>query len=134
MRVHKFDEVPSVTKHRAALHILMDAGELGSRHMCVHWVEVPVDATFRGLSPDGDGEQFCVFVSGSGTIASAGQTRSVGRGDLVFMPPASEFAVRASGDESLVYVCAISPQEAYEELEEVEQTGDLGEYLDADEQ
>ena len=41
MLVRRLGDAPTEEWHRLRNHILMDAGELGSRNMSVTWLEVP---------------------------------------------------------------------------------------------
>ena len=43
MLVRRFSAAAVQDFHRLSSHILMDAGELGSRNMTVTWIEVPPD-------------------------------------------------------------------------------------------
>ena len=62
-----------------------------------------------------EAEQVCVVVSGTGTMSSTGDTQSLGAGDLVPIPPATDHAVANDGSEPLVSVQspAVSADELY---------------------
>ena len=45
MLVRRFSEAAVTEVHRIRPHILMDAGELGSRNLSVNWLEVPPGAS-----------------------------------------------------------------------------------------
>ena len=101
--------------HRLRSHVLMDAGELGSRHMSVTWLEVPagVEQTLRS---DEEAEQVYVVVRGSGRMTVAGDTQDIGEGDLVLVPPATEHDIAGEVEGGLACVSVQSPPVAVREL------------------
>ncbi len=101
--------------HRLRSHVLMDAGELGSRNMSVTWLEVPAGAE-QTLHSHEEGEQVYVIVRGSGTMSVAGDTQRVGEGDLILVPPATEHAIANDGEDELACVSVQSPPVAAAEL------------------
>ena len=100
---------------RLRSHFLMDAGDLGSRNLTVTWVDVSPGAEQRAHSHE-DAEQVYVIVRGRGQMEVAGDVEEVGEGDLVFIPPATQHAIRNDGQETLVYVSAASPPVSMAEL------------------
>ena len=82
MLVRRLGEAAVEEWHRLRTHILMDAGELGSRNMSVTWLEVPtgVEQTLRSHE---DAEQVYVVVGGSGRMSVAGDTQAVSATDPV---------------------------------------------------
>jgi mannose-6-phosphate isomerase-like protein (cupin superfamily) len=113
--VRRFSEAPTIEVHRLRSHILMDAGELGSRHLSVNWLEVPPGVR-EELRSHEEAEQVYVVVSGSGTMSATGDTQSLGAGDLVLIPPATAHSVANDGDEPLALVSVQSPAVSAEEL------------------
>jgi mannose-6-phosphate isomerase-like protein (cupin superfamily) len=101
--------------HRLRSHILMDAGELGSRNMSVTWLEVPsgVEQTLRSHE---EAEQVYVVVAGSGRMSVAGDTQEVGVGDLILVPPATDHAISNRGEGELACISVQSPPVAVSEL------------------
>ena len=83
--------------HRLRTHVLMDAGELGSRNLSVTWLEVPAGAE-QTLRSDEEAEQAYVVVRGSGTMSVAGDTQEVAEGDLILVPPATEHSIANDGE------------------------------------
>ena len=77
----------------------MDAGELGSRNLSVNWLEVPPGVS-EELRSHEEAEQVYVVVSGTGTMSATGDTQSLGAGDLVLIPPATDHAVANDGDRA----------------------------------
>lgn len=100
---------------RLSSHILMDAGELGSRHMTVTWIEVPA-TTEQELHSHEEAEQVYVVVSGTGTMSATGDTQRLEVGDLVLIPPATDHAVANEGADALALVSVQSPPVSADEL------------------
>jgi mannose-6-phosphate isomerase-like protein (cupin superfamily) len=101
--------------HRLRAHVLMDAGELGSRNLSVTWINVPGGAR-QTLHSSGEAEQAYVVVRGSGTMSVAGDTQAVAEGDLILVPPATEHSISNHGEDELACVSIQSPPVAAAEL------------------
>jgi mannose-6-phosphate isomerase-like protein (cupin superfamily) len=115
MLVRRFDDASVEEWHRLRAHVLMDAGELGSRNLSVTWLAVPAGAK-QTLRSDEGSEQAYVVVRGSGTMSVAGDTQQVGEGDLILVPPATEHSVANDGEDELACVSIQSPPVAAAEL------------------
>ena len=100
MLVRRFSDAAVTELHRLQSHILMDAGELGSRNVSVNWLEVPPGAS-EELRSHEEAEQVYVVVSGTGTMSATGDTQRLEVGDLVLIPPATDHAVANDRDDSL---------------------------------
>jgi mannose-6-phosphate isomerase-like protein (cupin superfamily) len=96
-------------------HVLMDAGELGSRNLSVTWLEVPAGSS-EMLHSDETAEQVYVVAAGTGTMSATGDTQSLAVGDLVLIPPASEHSIANDGTDPLVLVAVQSPGVSADEL------------------
>lgn len=114
MLVRRLSDAAVKEWHQLSSHILMDAGELGSRHMTVTWLEVPPGAS-QLLHSHEEAEQVYVVVRGVGTLSAAGDTEQLEPGDLALIPPASDHTVANEGDEMLALVSAQSPAVSVEE-------------------
>ena len=114
MLVRRLNEAAVENFHRLSSHILMDAGELGSRNMSVTWLEVPAGAEQR-LHSDEEAEQVYVVVRGSGRMSVAGDTQELNTGDLVLVPPATDHEI-AGSEEGFALVSIQSPPVAVAEL------------------
>jgi mannose-6-phosphate isomerase-like protein (cupin superfamily) len=101
--------------HRLRSHVLMDAGELGSRNMSVTWLEVPAGVE-QTLHSHEEAEQAYVVVRGSGRMTVAGDTQEITEGDLVLVPPATDHGIASNGDGELACVSVQSPPVAVQEL------------------
>jgi mannose-6-phosphate isomerase-like protein (cupin superfamily) len=115
MLVRRFEDAPVEEWHRLRAHVLMDAGELGSRNLSVTWLSVPAGAR-QTLRSDERSEQAYVVVRGAGTMSVAGDTQQVGEGDLILVPPATEHSVANDGEAELSCVSIQSPPVAAAEL------------------
>ena len=115
MLVRRLQDTAVEEWHRIRAHVLMDAGELGSRNLSVTWVCVP-DGAKQTLHSSGEAEQAYVVVRGRGTMSVAGDTLEVGEGDLILVPPATEHSIGNEGEAELVCVSIQSPLVAAAEL------------------
>jgi mannose-6-phosphate isomerase-like protein (cupin superfamily) len=115
MLVRRLEDAAVVEWHRLRAHVLMDAGELGSRNLSVTWVTVP-GGSKQALRSSDEAEQAYVVVRGRGTMSVAGDTQEVGEGDLILVPPATEHSIGNEGEEELACVSIQSPPVAAAEL------------------
>lgn len=115
MLVRRLADAPVEEWHRLRAHVLMDAGELGSRNLSVTWVALPAGAE-QTMHTDEGSEQAYVVVRGSGSMSVAGDTQQIGEGDLILVPPATEHSLRNDGEDDLACVSIQSPPVAASEL------------------
>jgi mannose-6-phosphate isomerase-like protein (cupin superfamily) len=115
MIVRHLAQAPVEEWHRLRSRVLMDAGELGSRHMSVSWLEVPAGAS-QTLRSDEEAEQVYVVVRGSGTMSVAGDTLRVGEGDLILVSPATDHSLANDGEDEFACLSVQSPPVAVAEL------------------
>jgi mannose-6-phosphate isomerase-like protein (cupin superfamily) len=113
--VRRFSEAAATDVHRLRARILMDAGELGSRHLSVNWIEVPAGAS-EELRSHEEAEQVYVVVGGTGKMSATGDTQDLGQGDLVLIPPATDHSVNNDNSETLILVSVQSPAVSADEL------------------
>jgi mannose-6-phosphate isomerase-like protein (cupin superfamily) len=118
--------------HRLRSHILMDAGELGSRHLSVCWIEVPPGASEK-LHSHEEAEQVYVVVVGAGSMSAAGDTEKLAAGDLALIPPATDHEIANDGESALALVSVQSPAVSIEELYERQLAGKTAGYDQYDE-
>jgi len=88
--------------------LLLAAGQFGSRQLSVTWVECQPGSQ-QALHAHPAHKQVYVIVEGRGQMLAGAEACEVGRGTLVFVPPATTHAIRAVGGQRLVYVSATSP-------------------------
>jgi len=115
MLVRRLADAPVEEWHRLRAHVLMDAGELGSRNLSVTWISLPEGAS-QSLRSHEEAEQAYVVVRGSGSMSVAGDTQQVGEGDLILVPPATEHSLAADSGAELSCVSIQSPPVAATEL------------------
>ena len=115
MLVRRLNEAAVEEFHRLSSHILMDAGELGSRHMSVTWLEVPAGVEQR-LHSDEEAEQVYVVVRGKGRMSVAGDEQDLEEGDLVLVPPATDHLIGSADGDGFALVSIQSPPVAVAEL------------------
>ena len=115
MLVRRLSDAAVKDFHRLSSHILMDAGELGSRHMTVTWIEVPSGVS-QDLRSHEEAEQVYVVVRGAGSMSVVGDTQQVSEGDLILVPPATEHSIANDGEGELACVSVQSPPVAVSEL------------------
>jgi len=114
MLVRRLSDAAVTDFHRLSSHILMDAGEMGSRHMTVTWIEVPPGVS-QELHSHEEAEQVYVVVKGTGTLSATGDTERLEPGDLALIPPASDHTLANEGTETLALISAQSPAVSVEE-------------------
>ena len=118
--------------HRLRTHILMDAGELGSRNMSVIWIEVPA-GTSQSLRSHEEAEQVYVVVQGEGTMSAAGDTERLLQGDLALIPPATDHAIANEGEGSFACISVVSPAVSVDELFDRQLAADVAGFDEDDE-
>jgi len=114
MLVRRLSDAAVKDWHQLSSHILMDAGELGSRHMTVTWLEVPSGVS-QTMHSHEEAEQVYVVVAGTGTLSAAGDTETLEPGDLALIPPASDHTIANQGDGTLALVSVQAPAVSVEE-------------------
>ena len=115
MLVRRLAEAPVEEWHKLRTNILMDAGELGSRHMSVTWVEVPPGID-QELHSHEESEQIYVVTKGSGAMTVAGDRQEIGEGDLVLVPPATDHSIANEGESDLCVLSVQSPPVSVSEM------------------
>jgi mannose-6-phosphate isomerase-like protein (cupin superfamily) len=131
MLVRRLQDTAVEEWHRIRAHVLMDAGELGSRNLSVTWVRVPGGAE-QTLHSNSEAEQAYVVVRGRGAMSVAGDTQEVSEGDLILVPPATEHSIGNEGETELVCVSIQSPPVSAAELYS-DQLAEVAGYDDDDE-
>jgi mannose-6-phosphate isomerase-like protein (cupin superfamily) len=106
--VRRLSDAPVEEWRRLRNHILMDAGELGSRNMSVTWLDVP-GGVEQELHSHEEAEQVYVVVSGDGRMSVAGDTQTIQQGDLVMVPPATDHSIANDGHDELCCISVQSP-------------------------
>jgi mannose-6-phosphate isomerase-like protein (cupin superfamily) len=133
MLVRRFSDAATTELHKLRPHLLMDAGELGSRNLSVNWLEVPSGAS-EELRSHEEAEQVYIVVAGSGTMSATGDTQRLGPGDLVLIPPATDHAVANEGADMFALVSVQSPAVSADELYSRRLAAQAANYDDYDEE
>ena len=115
MLVRRQSEAAVKEWHRLRAHILMDAGELGSRHMTVTWIDVPPGAS-QDIRSHEDAELVYVVVAGTGTLSAAGDTEQLVVGDLAMIPPATDHSIANQGEDEFAVLSVQSPAISVDEV------------------
>ncbi|CAN5575287.1 hypothetical protein BH10ACT11_BH10ACT11_04040 [soil metagenome] len=115
MLVRRFGEAAAIDVHSVSAHVLMDAGELGSRNLSVNWFEVPA-GTSEDLRSHEDAEQAYIVVRGTCSMTATGETQQLEEGDLVLIPPATDHSIANGGGEAMALVSVNSPAVSADEL------------------
>lgn len=115
MLVRRLTEAPEREWHQLTTRILMDAGELGSRHMTITRVELEPGVE-QELHTHEEAEQAYVVMSGSGTVSVAGDSQRLEPGDLVLVPPASDHGLANPGEERFELLSIQSPAVSVDEV------------------
>ena len=115
MLVRRLGEAAVEEWHGLRPHILMDAGELGSRNMSVTWLEVPAGVE-QTLHSHEESEQIYVVVRGRGKMSVAGDTEDVKEGDLILVPPATDHVIENGGAEGMACISVQSPAVSADEV------------------
>ncbi|HSJ17790.1 MAG TPA: cupin domain-containing protein [Solirubrobacterales bacterium] len=131
MLVRRQSEAAVTEWHSLRTHILMDAGELGSRNMSAILIEVPPGASERLRSHE-EAEHVYVIVRGSGTLSAAGDTEELGQGDLALIPPATDHSISNEGDEPFTCISVLSPAISVDELFDRQLAGNTAAGYDED--
>jgi mannose-6-phosphate isomerase-like protein (cupin superfamily) len=113
--VRRFSDAAVTELHRLRPHVLMDAGELGSRNLSVNWLEVPAGAS-EELRSHEEAEQVYVVAQGSCTISATGDTQLLQPGDLAFISPATDHSISNEGSDAVGLISIQSPGVSVDEV------------------
>lgn len=89
-------------------YLLLGEGDFGSANLAITWVDCEPGSQ-QGLHTHATAEQVYVIVKGAGTMIVAGEQQAVEEGTMIFIPPGTPHAIRATSTEGLAYVSATSP-------------------------
>jgi mannose-6-phosphate isomerase-like protein (cupin superfamily) len=89
-------------------YLTLAPGQHGSRHLAVTWVEC-APGSQQPLHSHEESEQVYVIVRGRGTMLVGEESREVGAGDTILIPPGSLHAIRNDTATELVFASAASP-------------------------
>jgi mannose-6-phosphate isomerase-like protein (cupin superfamily) len=89
-------------------YLLLRRGQFGAANLAVTWVDCPAGSQ-QPLHEHEDREQVYIIVRGRGVMIVGDEERDVTKGTLVFVPPATQHAIRNAGNAPLTFVSATSP-------------------------
>jgi mannose-6-phosphate isomerase-like protein (cupin superfamily) len=89
-------------------YLTLAPGQHGSRHLAVTWAEC-APGSQQPLHSHPDSEQVYVIVRGRGTMLVEDESREVGPGDTILIPPGARHAIRNDTEAELVFASAASP-------------------------
>jgi quercetin dioxygenase-like cupin family protein len=89
-------------------YLTLGPGQHGSKNLAVTWVEC-APGSQQPLHSHAESEQAYVIVRGRGTMLVEGESREVGPGDTILIPPGARHAIRNHTDAELVFASAASP-------------------------
>ena len=115
MLVRRLSDAAVTEVHGLRPHILMDAGELGSRNLSVNWLEVPPGVS-EELRSHEEAEQVYVVVGGTGTMSATGDTQRLERRRLVLIRPPPTTPSPTTATQPLALVSVQSPAVSADEL------------------
>ena len=108
MHIQKLEESPRNHRGGQVSYLLLTKGQFDSSNLSITWVEgQPGSEQFLHAHPNN--EQVYVIVRGCGLMKVGNEEREVESGAMVFVPPATNHAIRNIGDEPLIYVSATAP-------------------------
>jgi mannose-6-phosphate isomerase-like protein (cupin superfamily) len=114
-------DVPARQRGRLVSYLLLQKGQQETE-MTVTWVDIEPGGEQRvhRHAP----QQVYVIVAGEGRMRVGDEERDVGRGELVFIPSATDHGIVNAGQDRLTYISAATP--AFD-LEVVYDEGELAE-------
>jgi mannose-6-phosphate isomerase-like protein (cupin superfamily) len=89
-------------------YLTLAPGQHGSKGLAVTWVEC-APGSQQPLHSHAESEQVYVIISGRGTMLVDEESREVGPGDTILIPPGAQHAISNHTDDQLVFTSAASP-------------------------
>ncbi len=109
MHVQTLDQSPKNRRGGGQVsHLLLAPGQFCSENLAVTWVEGEPGSE-QPVHAHPASEQVYVIVAGRGAMTVGDETREVGPGTAVLVPPDTPHAIRCVGDERLIFISATSP-------------------------
>lgn len=108
MNIQTLDRSPRNHRGGQVSHLLLAPAQFGAQNVAITWVdcqpgsEQPVHSHPRN-------EQVYVIVHGQGAMTVGDETRDVGPGTAILVPPNTGHSIRNAGEGRLVFISATSP-------------------------
>ena len=108
MNVQCLDQSPRNRRGGQVSYLLLAPGQFAAENMSITWVEGEPGSEQPNHSHLNN-EQVYVIVHGRGAMTVGDETKEVGPGTAILVPPQTGHSIRNIGEERLVYVSATSP-------------------------
>ena len=108
MNIQSIDQSPRNYRGGQISHLLLAPGQFGVKNVAITWVEGQPGSE-QPVHSHPNNEQVYVIVQGRGIMTVGEETREVGQGTAVLVPPQTGHSIRNTGEERLVFTSATSP-------------------------
>ena len=108
MYVKDLGDAPTRELDGLVSHILLEEGDAPGGEMSITWVDVEPGS--EQPQHRHDPQQVYVITRGSGRMKVGEEERDVSAGSMVFIPSNTEHGIVNTGDETLTYVSAATPE------------------------
>ncbi len=108
MNAQTLEDSPRNHRGGQVSHLLLAPGQFGSRNLAITWVEGEPGSE-QPLHRHPENEQVYVIVNGLGVMTVGDETREVGPGTMVLVPPDTLHSIRNVGENKLAFISATSP-------------------------
>ncbi|MBJ7609388.1 MAG: cupin domain-containing protein [Candidatus Dormibacteraeota bacterium] len=115
MHIRRLAEAATYERDGLQSHVLLDAGDFGSKRLVVTWVVVPPDGGQRPHVHDAS-EQVYIIVRGRGMMTVGDEQAAVEVGDLVLVPPQTSHSIANASEDTLIYASATAPPQSMADL------------------
>ena len=106
------EQAPFTTKDRSTIRSILDAANAPVANQSLAEASLPpgaaTDPHYHKAS-----EEFYFILEGRGEMTVSGETRPVGPGDAILIPPGAWHTIRA--EEALRFLCCCAPPYAHED-------------------
>lgn len=103
------DDVEQLKKPGRDVRWLINNENVGSKHLSVLLIDVPVGSTVKPAHSHPDGEEVIYIIHGKGRVWIDGQVSDVDKGNAVLFPQGSVHMLQNSGDEQMKVICFFAP-------------------------
>ena len=108
MNLQTLDQSPRNYRGGQVSHLLLAPGQFGAENLSVTWVEGQPGSE-QPVHSHPTNEQVYVIVRGRGAMTVGNETKEVGPGTAILVPPNTGHSIRNAGEETLIFVSATSP-------------------------
>ncbi len=107
-------EVPQRKRHGLLSHIMLQKGDVPDTQLSVTWVEVKSGASQKPHKHPP--EQTYIILQGQGKMNVGDESRSVQKGDIIYIPSDIPHFLENTSDETIIYISASAPAYDFEAL------------------